>query len=452
MISILLCIAAFAVSFYAGRRSLVKGLGVALAIGYFYGILRANLPESASHFIFDAAVVGLYVAQRGLFLNPAPQLRIRTLQKWLIILSLWPALLLLVPVQDSLVELVGLRGHIFLLPFLLFGARLSEDDLYRLALYVSCLNLVAFGFAVAEYFIGVERFFPHREGVTSIIYYSRDVADNADFRIPAIFNTAHAYAGTMVMTLPLLFGAWVQKHGRNSRSYLLSAALLASIIGVFMAAARTPVILLCFLLLIVMFSGKIKILPRLAWLLMLGGVVWLVSNEARLQRFTTLQDTSMVTDRVLGSINEGFFKLAAQYPLGNGLGGGGTSLPYFLQDRVKERPLMENEYARIALEQGIPGLCLWIGFLFWAVFKRINPYSSRWALGRRLAWCICVISFGTGFIGTGLLTAIPHTAIMLLMLGVVIKAPERSENEDARDVAVNASFPIERAVLATHHA
>ncbi len=56
-----LCILAFLVTAYVARKSLVGGIVTALAVGYFYGILRANLNEMMSHFIFDGAVIGLYV-------------------------------------------------------------------------------------------------------------------------------------------------------------------------------------------------------------------------------------------------------------------------------------------------------------------------------------------------------------------------------------------------------
>lgn len=425
MIAVIVCLLALSASFITGRRSLVAGLATVLGIGYLYGIIRANLPQAASHFIFDAAVVGLYFAQWRNLLRPARQLGVRRLQRWIIFLLGWPALLLLIPVQDIWVEVVGLRGHIFLLPFLLLGARLSEEELYQLALWVAGLNLVAFGFAVAEYFLGVDHFFPYREGVTTIIYMSTDVAGYTAFRIPATFSNAHAYAGAMVITMPLLIGAWVQKHSRVWHWHLLSASLAASTIGVFMAAVRIPVVFLFVLLTVVTFSGKVKLFARLGWVAMLAGIIWIVSSDARLQRFTTLQDTEMVAGRVYGSVNESFVDLAVRYPMGNGLGGGGTSLPYFLQDRVKERPVIENEYARIMLEQGMPGLCLWMAFLLWAFSRRTNPWSSNWELGRQLAWYMTSISFATAFIGTGLLTAIPGTSLLLLLLGWLVAPPAR---------------------------
>ncbi|HKX30937.1 MAG TPA: hypothetical protein VJ302_24820, partial [Blastocatellia bacterium] len=379
MDSVFICLFALIITYIAGRRSLVTGLGVLLTFGYAYGIVRANLQESGAHFIFDAAVAGLFLAQLPNYWNPAEKRRTKQLRRWLFFLIGWPVLLFFIPIQDPLVELVGLRGNIFFLPFLLLGARLSEDDLYRLALWLSVLNIGAFGFAVAEYFLGIEMFFPYREGVTTLIYMSGDVTEMRAFRIPATFSNAHAYAGVMVATIPFIAGAWVQKHDRLLYSYLFPLALVASAIGVFMAAARTPVIFLFVLLTIITLSRKVKILARVGWVVLLVGVAWLVSNEQRMQRFITLQDTGFVVQRFGWSMNQNFNDLIVRYPMGNGLGGGGTSLPYFLQNRVKNLPLMENEYARLLLEQGVPGLCLWITFLIWVFFRRPATGRSNWS-------------------------------------------------------------------------
>jgi len=53
----------FLASLIAGRNSRVAGLVTTIGIGYVYGIVRANVPEAGSHFIFDAAVLGFYVTQ-----------------------------------------------------------------------------------------------------------------------------------------------------------------------------------------------------------------------------------------------------------------------------------------------------------------------------------------------------------------------------------------------------
>ena len=59
MIAIGLCAAFLVLCFHIARRSLVAGLCAVLAVGYVYGILRANLPTQASHLLFDCGVLGL---------------------------------------------------------------------------------------------------------------------------------------------------------------------------------------------------------------------------------------------------------------------------------------------------------------------------------------------------------------------------------------------------------
>jgi hypothetical protein len=449
MISIGLCLLAFAFAYAAGKRSLSLGLATVFTVGYFYGILRANVPEPASHFIFDAAVVGLYLTQfvrKPLGLENQSQ---RLLRLWVGLLIAWPLILFFVPVQSYPVQFVGLRGNVFLLPFLLLGGRLRDEDVYRLALWFCVLNLVAGAFAGAEFFLGVERFYPRNE-VTDLIY--RSVVDedfmNPDrslaLRIPAIFTSAHAYAGMMVMSLAFLIGAWAlrQERGRWERR-LFYAAIGISLVGVFAAAARSPVVILALMLLTVFLTVRFKAQGWAFLLVMLVGVGWIVSSEARLQRFMTLQDVEYVGERVSWSVNDSFMQLLTEYPLGNGLGGGGTSMPYFLASEVNPpTSFMENEYARIVLEQGVLGLCLWVAFIAWLFTRRNIRRSDPWYVGRRLAWVACAAFFATGMIGKGLLTSIPGTALILLGAGwIAVRQPNRQIEAERSSATASDSEP-----------
>lgn len=401
----------------AGRRSLVGGLVAVFGVGYVYGIVRANLLETYSHFIFDASVLGLYAAQLFRKLNPSQEFKVSQLRPWLEVLIAWPVLLFFIPIQDMLIQFVGLRGCIFFLPFLLFGARLENKERYRLALWIAGLNLMALVVASTEFFWGVERFFPHNK-LTELIYISRDVVGHSSYRIPSTFSNAHSYGGTMAVTLPLLIGALVQERKRDWHFYLLMLALAASIIGVLMSAARTHFIIVSIIIVVATFSLRTRFGYALGWIIMLCIIGWFISGENRLQRFTELSNTDMVIERVSYSVNMSFLEVAAEYPMGNGLGGGGTSIPYFLQDRIKRSTTLENEYARIMLEQGIIGLMIWVAFILW-LLKQSNNRSDSWYIGWRLAWVACAALFVIGLTGTGLLTAIPQTALFLLLAGWV---------------------------------
>ena len=424
--SLYLCLLSFGLCYWAGRRSLVNGLAAVLSIGYLYGIMRANVPETFSHFIFDAGVVGLYAAQLFRQLSPLEKFKIGPLKPWLEFLVAWPVLLFLVPIQDLMIQIVGLRGNIFLLPFILLGARLDGEQRYQLALWIAGLNLVAFGFAGMEYFLGLEQFFP-RNSVTELLYMSKDVVGHSQYRIPSSFANAHAYGGTMVVGLPLLIGAVVQKHKSSSQLQLLVLGIGAALLGVTMSAARTHFLVVGVLVVVATFSLRSKMGYALGWLILLGGVGWVVSGDERLQRFMELRNTDSVVERISWSVNMNFFEIAAEYPFGNGLGGGGTSIPYFLRGRIVNPVMMENEYARIMLEQGIMGLLIWIMFIIWLLIRRSVDRSDSWYLGRRLAWVSCAVFFATGMIGTGLLTSVPHSCFLLLLAGWVGARQPRSE-------------------------
>ena len=418
MSGVSLCVAALLITYLIAQRSFVNGLLAVITVGYFYGILRANFFVTSSYFIFDAAVLGFYFASfkelSAAFMTAGGQ----RLKHWVVFLMLVPLVLFFVPVQDPLVQLVGLRGHAFLLPFMLAGARLKREDFYRIGIWLAFLNLVAFAIGTAEYLFGLERFFPYN-AVTDLIYRSNDVGAANDYRIPSTFANAHSFAGTMVLTVPLLAGAWVQKHLKTWHKNLVVAGLLATILGVFMSAARMHFLALAILLTIATLSTRLRPIYRISWIMVLLLVGYVVSTHERMQRFTTLGDRHFVEGRLQASVNTTLLDAMMDYPFGNGLGGGGTSLPFFLIDRVNMPVAIESEWGRIVLETGLIGLASWAGFLLW-VFTR-PPANRRDPafLGWRLAWVVALTFFATGFIGIGLFTSIPSTTILLMLVGWV---------------------------------
>ena len=415
MTSLILCLVALVGCYIAGRRSLAAGIGSVLLVGYVYGVVRANQLDGFSHVLFDAALCGLYAAR---FLSPLPlaeRVRLQELRTWLFVLVGWPVLLFLVPRQDILVELVGLRGNIFMLPCLLIGARLRREDLPQLAAWVAVLNIGVAAVAAAQFVVGIEPFFP-RNAVTDIMYRSGDIANFSAYRIPATFTSAHAYGGTMVLSLPLLLGGWLHCQPRSRMSWLYMVAITLTVVAVFVTGARSPVLQVVVIGIAAVLSGRVHIGQKVRWALVALAVAWVVSGQVRLQRFTTLSDPEFLAERIAGSVNLNLLELARTYPLGNGLGGGGTSVPYFLQARVRNSVIMENEYARITLELGIPGLLAWVLFLAW-LFSRPLPASASWPLTRYLVRVATAANFALGLLGIGLLTSIPATAIMLLAAG-----------------------------------
>jgi hypothetical protein len=440
MLSILLCLVAFVVVFWSTRRSLIAGLNATLTVGYLYGILRANVPQELSHFIFDAGAAGLYLGIWLRGLTPIHRLRIRKLKGWVVCLVGWPLLLFFIPVQDPLIQLVGLRGEVWFLPFLLVGALINDEERSQLAVWLAILNLVALGFAFAEFTLGLPRFFPHN-AVTVLVYKQSDVVQGSAslFRIPSTFATQAEYSATMVLTVPLLMGAWVQTGWTRGQKALLVSGMIAAMLGVFLGASRSQALLFFAQLAALASFAKIGLKDLAAFAVIAAVVGYCVYREPRLQRFTQL-DASFVEEPIHGSVNEGFLDALHDYPLGNGLGSGGTSIPYFLQNRLKNPVVIENEYARILLETGIPGLCLWIAFLVMAIGAAPSERAGPWRMGWRIVRITSALFFATAFIGTGLLTAIPCTSLLLLMTGWLC-APKLKSFRIASDEAELLTVP-----------
>jgi hypothetical protein len=431
MIALLLCVAAFAGSYWAGRRSLGLGLVAILTVGYFYGILRANLLTTFSHFIFDAGLVGLYLSQKWSFSNPTESRRLEVAQLWLIVLIAWPILMVAMPFQPLLVSLVGLRGHIFFLPIFLLGSRLRNQDLLELSVGLAVLNLVALVFAGMEYFTSVAQFYPF-SAVTQIIYASGDIAGGY-LRIPAIFTSAHAYGGMMVGSLPYLIGGWDRADSNTSR-LLAMLGIGAALLGVLLSATRSNFIQASVMVIVTILTTRVTAKSRILFLLLIAGLGVTAMTNVRFQRFKSLSDSDAVVGRIAGSVNRGFWEILVEHPMGNGLGGGGTSIPYFLEGQVRNPIGMENGYALILCEQGLMGLLLWIGFIGWflshvgAAFKK-----GAWANSRRLAWCYAAFCLATAWIGIGMFTSIPATVILLLGMGwTAIPSAEGSPSREPK--------------------
>ena len=417
-----LTLLAFVGTLLATRRGTGHGLGVLMLFGYFYGILRARYLDGFSHFIFDGAVLGLYLS---FFTLPRKKGRVgrdgQALRLWMKALMVWPlCTMVLSPLFDSqhfYIQIVGLRVAILLLPLITIGASLDERELDRFTGWLLWLNVVAFGFALAELSFGLERFFP-RNASSAIIYLSTDVGEDNQPRIPSTFNNAHAFAATMLMSLPLLLRRW---HRRPDSRLLTAGVLIISVLCLFISAARSPVVQLAVIVLLLMLCTRpsFKMLAAVTGIALVVGVV--VMRNPRFQRFATLQDTEYVSERVSWSVNSSLWNVMQDYPLGNGLGSAaGTSIPFFLADLARPQVGLENEFGRIALEQGIIGLVMWLAFVAWLVTRMPPRRRGAWVVADRMMWLTMCVMWMTAFIGTGLLSSIPGSALLLLYMGAMV--------------------------------
>jgi hypothetical protein len=426
------CFLGFLLAFVGARRSFGRGLFWVFASGYVYGLLRAHFVDGLTHFGFDAAIIGTYFGRFSVTSGSELDTRDKPAVAWATLLIAWPAFVMAYSQafdsQPLIIQLVGLRPMLVFMPMLIVGARLTREDFDYLAPRVAALNIAVFGVAAFEFVFGVERVIPHNM-MTEIVYQSSDVfAEGAAYkRIPATFIHAHVYGFMMLTSIPFV------AHGLESarREKLICAGGIgAAILGIFMCGARMPVVFVGLSTVYVLMSLRVR---TSTWFAFLGagglGLAAALSNE-RLQRFQTLADTDMVELRIRSSVNLDFFDLLAQYPLGNGLARGwGTAIPYFMQAQALPQVGTENEFGRIVIDTGIPGLIIWLAFFVWTMFQKDHSDSSP--IMKMFAWPLTTLVIVGATLGVGLFTAIPVSPILMLLIGVrttpaPVTAPDRA--------------------------
>lgn len=406
-------------------RSLGLGLLAVFAVGYVNGVIRANYMSVFTTFMFDCALLGLYVGFLTGWARESARAFHSKAGKWVFILILWPALLVLIPVNDYLIQLVAFRASVWFLPVLLVASRLRSNDLSVLARGLVFLNLIALAGGIYIYVYGVESLYPQND-ITQIIYKSNDVAGRQYHRIPSTFLNAHSYGGAMLFSLPFLLDRLFGRGVRFWDRAFASLGVAAAIGGMLLCAARMPVVVFGLMMIISWcvsrFNPSIGLLA--AGLAAIG--VAIAGTDERLQRATTLEDTERVSERVQSSANESFLELFVEYPVGAGMGSAfGTSIPYFLADRAPVPIGLENELSRIQVDQGIVGLGLWVAFVIWLLHR---PPPLRldvpWGLGVMFMYSLVVVTWSTSFIGAGALSAIPGSVLLLTQMGILVRVRE----------------------------
>jgi hypothetical protein len=414
-----LCFVAFAGAVAITRRGLGAGTGFVLLVGCIYGWLRCWFYNPATHFVFDASLLGLYAVaftrRRGSVLGNSS-----ALQNWALVLSAIPLLILfaspLIEGQPFVIQLVGLRSVLLFVPAIVVATYLSDSDVEALTDWALVSVFVATLFALGELILGVDQFFPINAASRNI-FSAADAGPMYETRIPASFASSHLYGGTMMTLMPLL----VLRLERGRRFLTLTRlGLAAAACGAFLCSARIPVLTL--VLLVVVWAVATRNRRNVVVSVLLGSIAVsvVVFSSARFRRYETLRDSEVIETRLGSGLNRGLLDVVLENPVGRGLASAiGTSVPYFLADQAKPQEGIESEFSRLALELGVVGLLAWLLFVVWCLgldFRRLRRFGGS---VDALMWAACVAAWLTGVIGAGALNAIPATFMLLIQMALV---------------------------------
>ena len=127
MIAFIICLFAFVKLFFAGRKSLSGGVSLAFAFGYMYGIIRAHYPDRPHTLSSTRPWLDFtWRYSRASARSSAPKNAAdRALGDGDVSLAGGARA---AAAAGPLIQLVGLRGQVFFLPFLVIGAMFENPD------------------------------------------------------------------------------------------------------------------------------------------------------------------------------------------------------------------------------------------------------------------------------------------------------------------------------------
>ena len=221
----------------------------------------------------------------------------------------------------------------------------------------------------------------------------------------------------MVALIPFLA---LRLERRRKFKRLTKIGLLAAASGPFICSARIPVLALTSL--VVVWAMVTRNRRNVVSVIVLGATALsvLVGSSVRFRRYETLRNSEMVETRIGRSFNRGLLDVILENPAGRGLASAfGTSIPYFLADDARPQEGLESEFGRLALELGVVGLLTWVLFALWCLvidFRKLHRFGGR---VDALMWAMCVSAWATGFVGAGVLNAVPGTFLLLIQMTLV---------------------------------
>jgi hypothetical protein len=395
-------------------------------INYFYTVPELNLLKDV--FVVSLfTVLAVSTVPRGVF--PIPR------TTWILPFALF-ALLYTAQVfnpylPNIMVGLVGLRVSLLYSLLVPVGYWFfdSRERAIRYFLFLTLLSVPVAGFGIFQYFAGPGWLTSLSPGFARAVFYASGAGTSGGF----YFRTISTFVQTGGFSIYLCFMMLVAVAQFNMASlrnqrWWVSATFVLNFLALMTTGGRSPVVLFFVALgLLMTMQGRMaKVLPVVALtaVLFIGAVI--VLGPAVAERFGTLLDLETVQSRNLPLVYGWLYEAMNSDPAGMGAGYATIASRHAGVTPLNAN-VVENTFARIRFETGLPGLVLYVIFILALVRECIRvPQKTpdrelRWLASACAAFLMVNIflslPWGTPF------DVSPTNVYLWFFLGFMARAP-----------------------------
>ena len=374
-------------------------------INYFDGLSQLNLVKDVFvALLFLSVAVMLVIRHRA----PFPRL------DWVIPFAGFAIVYLAEVFNPNLpsvfVGLVGVRVKLFyfLLTPVAFWFFDSRERVVRFFLFMVVLSIPVAAFGVVQYVKGPAWLIGISPGFARAVFFAYEGAgpDGAAFRTFSTFVHTGAFSQYLALMMLITAALWGLYRMQVQR-LVIGAVLLLQFSALLTTGGRTSFLLfiVCVALWWFFQRGSLRLAPAVVLLPIFFYATTVLLGGGFLSRFSTAFDPEIAEQRNI-PLMTGWLAASMQADWA-GLGAGYASLA---SRHVAETPLnigaVENGLAQIRYEAGLPGLILYVIFLFVFVFScarqafRVADPAVRWFVTPVAAFVVMnvmLIPIGTPF-------------------------------------------------------
>lgn len=409
-------------------------------VNYFYTVPELNLLKDV-YVTSLFAVLAVTTVPRGIF--PIPR------TTWILPFGLfgvvYTAQVFNPHLPNVLVGLVGLRVSLLyalLMPvgYWFFDTR---ERAMRFFAFLTLLSIPVAAFGIFQYFVGPGWLTSLSPGFSRAVFYASGAGTartgGVYFRTISTFVQTGGFAIYLCFMMLVAVAQFNMASLRNQRWWIVTAFGL-QFLAALTTGGRGPVVLFAVAtaLLMIMRGRTARLLPVVAIVSVLFILSVIVLGPAVAERFATVLDLEVVQARNMPLMFGWLYEAMNSDPAGMGAGYATVASRHAGATPLNGGPV-ENTFARIRFETGLPGLALYVIFILALVWECIRV--SQRTRDRELNWLASACSafllvniflslpWGTPF------DISPTNVYLWFFLGFMARAPQLLPEKRAAEMA-----------------